>query len=84
MLRNGIPEEVAVALRSVSSSFHGWGSAVNVTRPLEDGETIELGDRTPQALHRPGHSPSDTVFWDGSASSSSPATTCSPTSPRTR
>jgi glyoxylase-like metal-dependent hydrolase (beta-lactamase superfamily II) len=64
MLRNGIPEEVAVALQSVSSSFHGWGSAVNVTRPLADGETIELGDRTLQALHRPGHSPSDTVFWD--------------------
>ncbi len=64
MLRNGIPEEVAVALKSVSSSFHGWGSAVNVTRPLEDGETIELGDRALQALHRPGHSPSDTVFWD--------------------
>jgi glyoxylase-like metal-dependent hydrolase (beta-lactamase superfamily II) len=64
MLRNGIPEEVAVALRSVSASFHGWGSAVNVTRPLADGETIQFRDRTLQALHRPGHSPSDTVFWD--------------------
>jgi glyoxylase-like metal-dependent hydrolase (beta-lactamase superfamily II) len=64
MLRNGIPEDVAVALKSVSSSYHGWGSAVNVTRPLEDGETIEFGDRSLQALHRPGHSPSDTVFWD--------------------
>ncbi len=64
MLRNGIPEEVAVALRSVSSSFHGWGAPVNVTRPLQDGEKIQLRDRTLQALHRPGHSPSDTVFWD--------------------
>jgi len=64
MLRNGIPEEVTAALKSVSSSFHGWGSAVNVTRPLADGEEIELRDRTLQAIHRPGHSPSDTVFWD--------------------
>jgi glyoxylase-like metal-dependent hydrolase (beta-lactamase superfamily II) len=64
MLRNGIPEEVAVALRSVSSSFHGWGSTVKVTRPLADGESVELADRSLQALHRPGHSPSDTVFWD--------------------
>lgn len=64
MLRNGIPEEVAVALRSVSSSFHGWGSKVKVTRPLADGESIELAGRSLQALHRPGHSPSDTVFWD--------------------
>jgi glyoxylase-like metal-dependent hydrolase (beta-lactamase superfamily II) len=64
MLRNGIPEDVTVALRSVSRSFRGWGSHVAVTRPLEDGGSLELGDRRLQVLHRPGHSPSDTVFWD--------------------
>lgn len=65
MLRNGIPEDVTVALRSVSRSFRGWGSHVAVTRPLDDGGALELGDRRLQVLHRPGHSPSDTVFWDG-------------------
>lgn len=64
MLRNGIPEEVTVALRSVSRSFRGWGSHVTVTQPLADGETIRFRDRTLEAIHRPGHSPSDTVFWD--------------------
>jgi glyoxylase-like metal-dependent hydrolase (beta-lactamase superfamily II) len=64
MLRNGIPEEVARALQSVSRSFRGWGSRVQVTQPLEDGQPIPFRDRTLQALHRPGHSPSDTVFWD--------------------
>ncbi len=64
MLRNGIPEEVTVALQSVSRSFRGWGSHVTVTKPLEDGQALPLRDRTLQALHRPGHSPSDTVFWD--------------------
>jgi glyoxylase-like metal-dependent hydrolase (beta-lactamase superfamily II) len=64
MLRNGIPEDVTVALRSVSRSFRGWGSHVAVTRPLEDGGTLELTDRRLEVLHRPGHSPSDTVFWD--------------------
>ncbi len=64
MLRNGIPEEVTAALRSVSRSFRGWGSHVAVTRPLADGEEIEFRDRTLTTLHRPGHSPSDTVFWD--------------------
>jgi glyoxylase-like metal-dependent hydrolase (beta-lactamase superfamily II) len=64
MLRNGIPEEVTVALQSVSRSFRGWGSHVGVTRPLADGEEIALGNRTLKALHRPGHSPSDTLFWD--------------------
>jgi glyoxylase-like metal-dependent hydrolase (beta-lactamase superfamily II) len=64
MLRNGIPEEVTAALRGVSRSFRGWGSRVVVTRPLEDGEAMPFGGRVLQALHRPGHSPSDTVFWE--------------------
>jgi glyoxylase-like metal-dependent hydrolase (beta-lactamase superfamily II) len=64
MLRNGIPEEVARALQSVSRSFRGWGSRIEVTRPLGDGQAMPFRDRTLQALHRPGHSPSDTVFWD--------------------
>src|SRR4029077_11239087 len=32
--------------------------------PLEDGRRVQFRDRTLQTLHRPGHSPSDTVFWD--------------------
>ena len=64
MLRNGIPQEVAFALQSVSRSFRGWGSQAEVTRPLSDGEELVFGKRRLQALHRPGHSPSDTVFWD--------------------
>ena len=64
MLRNGIPEEVTVALRSVSRSFRGWGSHVQVTKPLDDGESLSFRNRSLEAIHRPGHSPSDTVFWD--------------------
>ena len=64
MLRHGIPEDVVTALRSVSRSFRGWGATAPVTRPLHDGETLELRDRTLEVQHRPGHSPSDTVFWD--------------------
>jgi glyoxylase-like metal-dependent hydrolase (beta-lactamase superfamily II) len=64
MLRNGIPEEVTAALRSVSRSFRGWGSHVTVTKPLADGQTLPFAGRLLQAIHRPGHSPSDTVFWD--------------------
>jgi glyoxylase-like metal-dependent hydrolase (beta-lactamase superfamily II) len=64
MLRNGIPEDVTVALRSVSRSFRSWGSHVTVTRPLEDGGALALGERRLGVFHRPGHSPSDTIFWD--------------------
>jgi glyoxylase-like metal-dependent hydrolase (beta-lactamase superfamily II) len=64
MRRAGIPEDVVQALRSVSNSFRAWGSRARVTRPLRDGESLELGDRRLEVQHRPGHSPSDTLFWD--------------------
>ena len=64
MLRHGIPPEIVTALRAVSAGFRAWGSAVEVTRPLRDGAELELRDRTLRVLHRPGHSPSDTVFLD--------------------
>ncbi len=64
MLRHGIPEDVVVALRSVSRSFRAWGARANVTRPLHDGEALAFRDRTLEIQHRPGHSPSDTLFWD--------------------
>jgi glyoxylase-like metal-dependent hydrolase (beta-lactamase superfamily II) len=64
MLRHGLSPDIAVALRSVSRAFRAWGGSVEVTRPLQDGDRLELRDRTFQVLHRPGHSPTDTVFWD--------------------
>ena len=64
MHRHGIPDDLVIALRSVSRSFRGWGSSAKVTRPLADGESLSLRDRSFEVQHRPGHSPSDTVFWD--------------------
>jgi glyoxylase-like metal-dependent hydrolase (beta-lactamase superfamily II) len=64
MRRHGIPEDVRYALRAVSSAFRGWGSAATVTRPLPAGGVLELRDRTLRVLHRPGHSPSDTLLHD--------------------
>jgi glyoxylase-like metal-dependent hydrolase (beta-lactamase superfamily II) len=64
MLRHGISEEVVTALRQVTGSFRAWGAKAHVTRPLSDGELLELRDRRLEVQHRPGHSPSDTVFWD--------------------
>jgi glyoxylase-like metal-dependent hydrolase (beta-lactamase superfamily II) len=64
MLRHGIPEDVASALQSVSQAFRAWGAQAKVTRPLRDGEELRFRDRTLRAHHRPGHSPSDTVFHD--------------------
>jgi glyoxylase-like metal-dependent hydrolase (beta-lactamase superfamily II) len=68
MRAHGISEDVVVALRSVSRSFRGWGSHARITRPLRDGEVLELRDRRLEVQHRPGHSPSDTLFWDSERS----------------
>jgi glyoxylase-like metal-dependent hydrolase (beta-lactamase superfamily II) len=64
MLRHGIPRDVVIALRSMSRAFRAWGGSASVDRRLADGDPLEFAGRTLQALHRPGHSPSDTVFWD--------------------
>jgi glyoxylase-like metal-dependent hydrolase (beta-lactamase superfamily II) len=64
MLRHGIPEDVTSVLQTVSRGFRGWGGKARVTRPLHDGEKLELRNRTLEVMLRPGHSPSDTIFWD--------------------
>jgi glyoxylase-like metal-dependent hydrolase (beta-lactamase superfamily II) len=64
MLRHGIPEDVVSALTSVSRAFRAWGARAEVTRVLRDGEAIGFRDRTLHVHHRPGHSPTDTVFHD--------------------
>jgi glyoxylase-like metal-dependent hydrolase (beta-lactamase superfamily II) len=64
MRRHGIPPDIVVVLRSLSRAFRGWGGSAHVTTPLHDGGFLDFADRRLQVLHRPGHSPSDTVFWD--------------------
>ena len=64
MRRHGVPAELATALGSVGAAFRAFGSSGHVSVPLREGSELTLRDRTLTALHRPGHSPSDTVLWD--------------------
>jgi glyoxylase-like metal-dependent hydrolase (beta-lactamase superfamily II) len=64
MRRHGVPDDLATVLGSVGAAFRAFGSSARVTRELRDGDTLALRDRSLQVLHRPGHSPSDTIFWD--------------------
>ena len=64
MLRHGIPRDVVTALRAVSRAYRGWGGSARVTTRLRDGGELGFAGRTLQVLHRPGHSPSDTIFFD--------------------
>ncbi|MGZ4179986.1 MAG: MBL fold metallo-hydrolase [Solirubrobacteraceae bacterium] len=68
MRRHGIPYDISIALGSVGASFRAFGSSGKVTQPLHDGDELTFANRTLRALHRPGHSPSDTIFWDESRS----------------
>ena len=65
MRRHGVPEDLVAVLGVVAAAFRPFGSSGAVTRPLLDGDRLELRDRSFEVRHRPGHSPSDMVFWDG-------------------
>lgn len=64
MARHGIPEDVRYALRAVSAQFRAWGARATVTHELRAGGELGFAGRTWKVHHRPGHSPSDTVFHD--------------------
>jgi glyoxylase-like metal-dependent hydrolase (beta-lactamase superfamily II) len=64
MRRHGIPPEMATVLGAVGAAFRAFGSGGTVTQELRDGGRLTLRDRELLVLHRPGHSPSDTVFFD--------------------
>jgi glyoxylase-like metal-dependent hydrolase (beta-lactamase superfamily II) len=64
MRRHGIAPEMTSVLRAVARAQHGWGASVTATRCLVPGERLALRDRSFEVIHRPGHSPSDTLLWD--------------------
>lgn len=64
MRRHGVPEDLSIVLAAMSAAFRAYGSQAEVTRPVLDGDVLEFRDRRLEVRHRPGHSPSDTVFWD--------------------
>jgi glyoxylase-like metal-dependent hydrolase (beta-lactamase superfamily II) len=66
MRRHGVPDDLVTVLGLVGAAFRPYGSSGTVTRPLRDGDTLALRDRSFAVMHRPGHSPSDTVLWDES------------------
>jgi glyoxylase-like metal-dependent hydrolase (beta-lactamase superfamily II) len=64
MLRHGIPPDLALGLRAVTQAFRAWGARASVDVGLADGDVLAFASRAWRVHHRPGHSPSDTVFHD--------------------
>jgi glyoxylase-like metal-dependent hydrolase (beta-lactamase superfamily II) len=67
MLRHGIDGDVVDALRAMTRILQSFGASARVTRPLIAGDELAVGARRLRVLHRPGHSPSDTVLHDEDA-----------------
>jgi glyoxylase-like metal-dependent hydrolase (beta-lactamase superfamily II) len=64
MLRHGIPGDMVIVLRALSRQFRAWGADARATTLLADGGTLGFAGRSWTIHHRPGHSPTDTVFHD--------------------
>ncbi len=64
MRRHGLDGDLVTTLRATARSLRGWGAPVPVGRALTDGQSLEFAGLRLEVLHRPGHSPSDTVFHD--------------------
>lgn len=64
MRRHGIPEDINTLLGVLSNGLHTYGSPGTVDVPLSDGDSITMGGRDYSVHHRPGHSPSDLVFFN--------------------
>ncbi len=64
MAEHGIPGDVRLALLAASHAYRALGAACTVTQPLAGGGVLSFRDRELRVLHRPGHSPSDTIFHD--------------------
>ncbi len=64
MRLHGVPEPAIKELYDTSKEHRRYGGSVEVDRLLHDGDSIEAGGRTLTVHHRPGHSPTDTIFVD--------------------
>jgi len=64
MAVHGVSREVRMVVEAMGRRGRGFGASADVTVPLVVGEELRLRDRTLTVLHRPGHSPSDTLFCD--------------------
>lgn len=64
MLRHGVPPDVVRALRTVARLARSWGASATATTTVADGDVLAFANRTLHVHHRPGHSPTDTVFHD--------------------
>jgi glyoxylase-like metal-dependent hydrolase (beta-lactamase superfamily II) len=67
MRRHGVEAAIVSATESASAVGRAWGASAPIDRRLMDREVLILRGRAIRVLHRPGHSPWDTLFVDETA-----------------
>jgi len=65
--RHGVPDAAVTTLSGVTRGYRGWGASAPVSELLRAGGELGFAGRTFTVLHRPGHSPTDTVFFDAAS-----------------
>lgn len=63
----GIPESVIEENARRAANSWRYGESIQDAERLHHGDVLTVGDRRLRVLHRPGHSPTDTVFLDEDA-----------------
>ena len=84
MTEHGIPEDMRLALLSVSQSYRNWGAAATVTRPLAAGSDLGCATARCASCTAPATRRRTRSSTTPSARSCSAPTTSSSTSPPTR
>ena len=63
-----VTDEIFTALPPAPYRSAEYGvKAAPATRVLEDGDTIDLGDRRLEVIHTPGHSPGEIMLWEAAS-----------------
>jgi glyoxylase-like metal-dependent hydrolase (beta-lactamase superfamily II) len=64
MVRHGLDADTRETLNQVSRGFRHYSGSVTVDDVLASGDELVAGGLTLRVHERPGHSPTDTVFYD--------------------
>ena len=61
-----VPESILAAVPAADFDVDAWvSSGAEPSLFVEDGQILDLGDKTMEVLHVPGHTPGSVALWDG-------------------
>ncbi len=61
---SGVPEEIVSAMVASGQRQHQWTEPVNVTRTINEGDTLDLAGAGWRVYHTPGHAGGLVCLWE--------------------